>query len=80
MFAAAFEKQSCRNVSKINSSSEAAIKMFFRYRCSVPVVKFFENFLWWSTIFSKFGHTAKVGPKTQEPELRTLGWDPKVES
>ena len=29
MFAAAFEKQPCRNVSKINSSSEAAIKMHF---------------------------------------------------
>ena len=29
MFAAAFEKQPCRNISKINSSSEAAIKMHF---------------------------------------------------
>ena len=27
--AAAFEKQPCRNVSKINSSSEAAIKIYF---------------------------------------------------
>ena len=52
--AAAFEKQPCRNVSKINLSSEAAIKIHFQYRCSATVVKFFEKYLGWSAIFSKF--------------------------
>ena len=48
MFAAAFEKQSCRNVFKINPYSEAVIKMHFSislFCTSAPVVKFFEKYL-----------------------------------
>ena len=41
MFAAAFEKHPCRNASKINSSSEEAIKIHFQYR-SCNCDEFFE--------------------------------------
>ena len=55
MFAAAFEKQPCRNISKINSSSEAAIKMHF----SISLFCTCGEILWKvhvmeSAIFSKF--------------------------
>ena len=36
VFAATFEKQPCKNVSKINSSWEAAIKMHFSISLSAP--------------------------------------------
>ena len=29
-------------------------RCIFQYRCSAPVVKFFEKYLWWSAILSKF--------------------------
>ena len=31
---------------------------FFQYRCSAPVVNFFEKYLWWNAIFSKFACNA----------------------
>ena len=53
MFVAAFEKQPRRNVSKINASSEAAIKLHFSIWlfCSCGEILWH---LWWSAIFSKF--------------------------
>ena len=58
MFAATFEKQPCRNVSKINSSSEAAIKIHFSISLFCTLVKFSEKYLWWSAIFSEFACNA----------------------
>ena len=53
-----FEKQPCRNASKINPSLEAAIKMHFSISLFCTLVKFFEKFLWWREIFSKFACNA----------------------
>ena len=58
MFAPTFEKQPCRNVSKINSSSEAAIKIHFSISLFCTLVKFSEKYLWWSAIFSEFACNA----------------------
>ena len=58
MFTAAFEKQPCRNVSKINSSSEAAFKMHFSISLFCTCGEFFEEYLWWDATYSKFACTA----------------------
>ena len=58
MFTAAFEKQPCRNVSKINSSSEAAFKMHFSISLFCTCGEFFEKYLWWDATYSKFACTA----------------------
>ena len=58
MFTAAFEKQPCRNVSKINSSSEAAFKMHFSVSLFCTCGEFFEEYLWWDATYSKFACTA----------------------
>ena len=54
MFAAAFQKQPCRNASKINSFSETAIKMPFPMSLFCNCGEFFKKYLLQSPIFSKF--------------------------
>ena len=58
MFAAAFEKQPCKNASKINSFSEAAIKVPFRMSLFCICGEFFKKYLLQSPIFSKFACNA----------------------
>ena len=42
-------------------------RYIFQYRCSATVVRFFEKYLWWSAIFSKFPrNTLQLGTNAAE--------------
>ena len=51
-------QQPFRNISKINSYSEAAIKMHFSILLFCTCGEIFEKYRLWSTIFSKFACNA----------------------